>query len=93
MQIFFEVIKGFFFFATILIGLLFLRWEVILGMKYFLIAKQMLLPGYLVFAGIMIGYILSQLSSSEEKETISIKSFIVGISIGVILAIIYMFIQ
>ncbi len=53
----------------------------------------MLLPGYLVFAGIMIGYILSQLSSSEEKETISIKSFIVGISIGVILAIIYMFIQ
>ncbi|MBP7062149.1 hypothetical protein KA037_06500 [Patescibacteria group bacterium] len=62
-------------------------------MKYFLIAKQMLLPGYLVFAGIMIGYILSQLSSSEEKETISIKSFIVGISIGVILAIIYMFIQ
>lgn len=93
MQIFFEVIKGFFFFATIVIGLIFLRGEVILGTKYFLIAKQLLIPGYLVFCGIMIGYILSQISNEEEKEQISIKSFIVGISIGVILAIIYMFIQ
>lgn len=57
----------------------------------------MLMPGYLIFCGIMFGYIAAriQLGYDDEhpkKNKIYIKSFVIGIILWMILAIVYMFI-
>lgn len=55
------------------------------------------MPGYLLLSGIMFGYIAAriQLGYDDEhpnKHKIYIRSFIFGIVLGILLAIIYMFI-
>ncbi|MCX6823605.1 MAG: hypothetical protein NT085_00555 [candidate division SR1 bacterium] len=97
MNTFFEIIKGIFFFLTIVVGLFLLRGGVIFGPEYELIIKQMLMPGYLVFCGTMFGYILARIQLGYEedhphKNKIYIRSFIFGVTLGVLLAITYMFI-
>lgn len=91
MHIFFEIMKWFFFFFTIIIGLLFLRGEIILGTEYFMLAKQIIMPGYLVFCGIIMWYIIAYIQSNQETGPVYVRSFIIGITLWVILAIIYMF--
>lgn len=49
MNTLFEIIKGIFFFLTIVVGLFLLRGSVIFGPEYELLIKQILMPGYLVF--------------------------------------------
>ena len=97
MNTLFEVIKWVFFFLTIAIGLFLIRGGVILSPEYYLLIKQMLMPGYLVFCGTMFWYIIArvQLGYDEEhpnKNKIYIRSFVFGVLLGVILAIIYIFI-
>lgn len=79
MQVFFEIMKGLFFFLTILVGLIFLRGEVILGSEYTTIVRQMIMPGYLILCGIMIGYIIAQITNSTPDTKKYIKPFIIGI--------------
>jgi hypothetical protein len=45
----FEIIKGIFFFLTVIVGLFLIRGSVIFGPEYQLLMKQLLMPGYLVF--------------------------------------------
>jgi hypothetical protein len=47
--------------------------------------KTILVPGYLVFCGLMIGYLIStlwngrlQYKDDTDKEKIAIKSFVIG---------------
>lgn len=67
------------------------------GPEYQVFVKQLLMPGYLVFCGTMFWYIVAriQLGYDEDhpnKNKIYVRSFIFGIILGVILAIVYMFI-
>lgn len=97
MSTFFEFIKWIFFFLTIVVGLFFLRGAILIYPAYYPIVKQLLLPGYLIFCGMMFGYIIARLWLGYEEEhpqktKIYIRSFIIGISIGIFLAVMYIFI-
>lgn len=94
-----EMLKWIFFFLTVLIGLFFLRGQVIVGPAYYDIVRQIVMPGYLLFCGCMIGYIISRIRMGYDdeieyakKNMIYTRSFIIGISIGIVLAVIYIFI-
>lgn len=95
MSILFEVLKGVFFFLTVIIALFFLRGEVVIGVEYYETVKQILMPGYLLFCGMMLGYIIAQLRGGNkenigEKNQILVKSFMIGLGTGLFLAITYM---
>lgn len=97
MSVFFEFIKWIFFFLTIVVGLFFLRGTILIAPEYYMIVKQLLMPGYLVFCGMMFGYIIARLRLGYEEEhpqktKIYVRSFIIGISFGVLLAVFYIFI-
>ena len=97
MNTLFEIIKGIFFFLTIVVGLFLLRGSVIFGPEYQMLIKQILMPGYLVFCGTMFGYIVARIQLGYEedhphKNRIYVRSFIFGVVLGVLLAVAYMFI-
>lgn len=97
MYIFFEFVKGIFFFLTIVVGLFFLRGNIFISAEYYHIVKQLLMPGYLIFCGMMFGYIIARLWLGYEEDhprekQIYIRSFIIGISMGILLSVIYIFI-
>lgn len=97
MNTLFEIIKWIFFFLTIVVGLFLLRGSVIFGPEYLLLIKQMLMPGYLVFCWTMFGYIVARIQLWYEedhphKNRIYVRSFIFGIILWILLAVIYMFI-
>ena len=94
MGIFFEVTKGIFFFLTIIVGVFFLRGDLVLSPQNYELTKELLVPGYLIFCGMMLGYIIARLwmgydEDHPQKNTIYIKSFMIGISLGIFLAILY----
>jgi hypothetical protein len=97
MWILLEVLKGVFFFLSIVVGLFFLRWDTLIAKEYYVIVKQILMPWYLLFCWVMIGYIISRVwvwydDERDDKTKIFTKSFIIGISIGVVLALLYIII-
>jgi hypothetical protein len=70
---------------------------VIVGEEYYDIVRQILMPGYLLFCGTMIGYIISRIwigydDEKPNKNQIYTRSFLIGIGIGVVLAVIYILI-
>lgn len=99
MYIFFEAIKWIFLLLTILIWVLFLRWNILLWEETFVLAKQIAMPWYMVFCWLIIWYLIAHIriwneleENSWEKNKIYIKSFIIWIIIWFILAISYVFI-
>jgi len=97
MNTLFEIIKWIFFFLTVVVGLFLLRGEVMFGPEYQDIIKNMLMPGYLLFCGTMFWYIVARIQLGYEddhphKNRIYVRSFIFGVLLGVLLAVIYMFI-
>lgn len=97
MSVFFEFVKWIFFFLTIVVWLFFLRGSIIMWPENYAIAKEILMPGYLIFCGMMFGYIMARLRLGYEEEhpqktKIYVRSFIVGISMGILLAVFYIFI-
>ena len=97
MGVFFEFVKWIFFFLTIVVWLFFLRGSVLMSPENYAIVKQLLMPGYLIFCGMMFGYIMARLRLGYEEEhphrnKIYVRSFIMGISIGIVLAVLYIFI-
>jgi uncharacterized protein YacL len=93
MKTFYEILKWFFFFLTIMIWLFFLRWEVLLSSSIYEIIKTFIMPWYLVFCGLMIGYLIANIQSrNTQSDNIYTKSFIIGIIIWITLALSYMFI-
>ena len=99
MWIFFKILRGFFLFLTIVIGVVYLRGDLLFSAQNFQLIKTILVPGYLVFCGLIIGYLIATLWAGREqyqdfddKEKIAIKSFIIGIVVGILLAVIYLFV-
>ncbi len=67
------------------------------GPENYILIKQIIMPGYLVFCGTMFGYIAARIQLGYEedhphKNKIYVRSFVFGVVLGMILAIIYMFI-
>lgn len=94
MLFFMEVCKGIFFFLTMVVGLIFLRWENIMNENTLVVVKDILMPWYMIFSGIMLWYLLwhIQLWYEEDKTQstkIYTKFFLIGISIGILLGIVY----
>ncbi len=93
MKTFFEILKWFFFFLTIIVALFFLRWEILFSNNIYEIVKSFIMPWYLIFCGLMIWYLIAHIRSKEDdSKTVYTKSFIAGIAIGIILSLSYMFI-
>jgi hypothetical protein len=99
MWIFFKVLRGFFLFLTIVVGIVYLRGEVLFSPDNFTLIKTILIPGYLIFCGLIIGYLIatlragrSEYDEGEDREKIAIKGFIIGMIVGVTLAILSLFI-
>lgn len=100
MAILFHILRAAFFFLTLLMGVFLLRGDLLFGEQLFMLLKLILMPGYLLFCGVMIGYLIALIwagkdtsaSSESIKETILKKSFIIGIVIGLVLAMSYIFI-
>ena len=93
MKTFFEIIIWFFFFLSIVVGLFLLRWEILFSSNVYALIKSILLTWYLVVTWLMIWYLVANIWSrqnSDEKKVYS-KSFLIGILLGVILALVYMF--
>lgn len=78
-------------------GGLLVRGDVIFWTEIFKVLKEVLMPGYLVFCGIMVGYLIAVIWQWKTpwsgeliiKESIFKKSFIIGIGVGLILAVCY----
>ena len=93
MKAFFDIIIWFFFFFSILVGLFLLRGEILFSWEAYVIIKNILVPWYLIITWLMIWYLVANIWSkqnSDEKKVYS-KSFIIGIIVWVILALVYMF--
>ncbi len=92
-----EVCKGIFFFITMLVGIFFLRGETMIWQQSYIITKEILMPGYLLFCGIMLWYILARIQIGYEEEKadqtkLYTKFFMIGTGIGIVLALIYIII-
>lgn len=92
----YELIKLLYFISTIFVAVFFLRGEVLFG-SFYRMAIEYIMPGYLILCGIMIGYIIAQLWTSlydteDTKESLYLKSFIIGCVVGLGLALAYIFI-
>lgn len=99
MYVFFEVIKWLFLFFTVMVWILFLRGNIILWESSFRIAKQVIMPGYLIFCWLIIGYLIAHVwigndrdEANTQKNKIYVKSFIIWIILWIVLAITYIFI-
>jgi uncharacterized membrane protein len=93
MKTFYEILKWFFFFLTIIVGLFFLRGEILLSTHIYEVIKTFIMPWYLIFCGLIIGYLIANIQSkNKDASKVYTKSFIIGIVIGVVLSLSYMFI-
>ncbi len=93
MRTFFEILKWFLFFLTIIVALFFLRGDILLSNHVYDIIKAFIMPWYLVFCGIMIWYLIAHIRSKENNSpSVYTKSFIMWIIIGIVLSLSYMFI-
>ena len=92
MVIFFEVIKGIFFFLSVLVWLVVLRWDILFSVSVFEMIKLILIPWYLIFCGLMIGYLgvyVFGINHDEISHKFYVRSFVVGLLIGFIFAVLY----
>lgn len=104
MAFIFELIKWLFFVLTIVVGMLAINGTQILSSLGFdqaslPVVQGILMPGYFVLWGIMVGYIISQLRvanydedvSAEVVQGVRTKSFLLGLFLGALFAIVYVF--
>lgn len=95
MKIFYNILKYIYYILTIFVGVFFLQGELLFGDNY-LVLLQYVLPGYLLVSWVMIGSVLSTiiLTHVQDEKIIHntrIKYFVIGLMIGVILALAYIF--
>ena len=100
MTILFQILRRVFYFTTLIMGVFLIRWELFFGEYLFTTIGMFLMPGYLLFCGCMVGYLISLIwagksidaQMSEVKENILKKSFLIGIIVGLALAMLFIFI-
>ena len=95
MRTFFKVLRWFFFFLTIVTGIVYMRGEVLFE-KNFELIKLIVVPGYLVFCGLMMWYLIATFRVWREKykeeinkERIATRSFLIGSILGITFALTY----
>lgn len=99
MIILFQILNSIFLFFTLLMGAFLLRGDIIFGPEVALMMKSILMPAYLIFCGVMIGYLVGIIRIGKEeysevlhkKEKIYKNSFLIGILVGLVLALSYIF--
>lgn len=82
---------------TLIMGVFLLRGEIIFGENTSKILMLILMPGYLLLCGVMVGYLVSIIWAGKDTEdtALSVKeqilkaSFIIGIVVGILLALGY----
>ena len=100
MAILFQILRRVFYFTTLIMGVFLIRWELFFWEYLFTTIGMILMPGYLLFCGCMVGYLISLIwdgksidaQMSEVKENILKKSFLIGIIVGLALAMLFIFI-
>ncbi len=78
-------------------GILLVRGDIILWEWAFNIVKEIVMPGYLVFCWIMIGYLIAIVWQGKNPASYDLtvqgkilnKSFIIGVVIWIVLALVY----
>lgn len=76
-----------------MVWIFFLRGHILLSTYTHEIIKTFIMPGYLVFCGIMIGYLIAHVwAKNQDSTNIYTKSFIIWVVIWIVLSISYMFI-
>lgn len=97
MPILFEVLKIVFFVSSIIIALFTLRGYYYIPDATFSSLTNMLLPGYLLITGLMIGYLYILYIKTRDAEAMTNKQrvtgFLLGLTIGILLAIAYIFLH
>jgi formate hydrogenlyase subunit 4 len=97
MVIFYEVIKWFFFMMTIVLALFLAKWTSIFPADVATQLQQILLPGYLLFCGIILGYVIAIFQVEPARHTpsqqhrIYKQGFLIGCLVGVAFALVYIF--
>lgn len=97
MAILFQVLRGGFYFLTLIMWVFLLRWELIFGDNVAKMLMMFLMPGYLLLCGVMVWYLVSLIWAGKDtedtvasiKEQILKTSFIIGIVVGILLALGY----
>ena len=97
MERFYTIVKIIYYILTIFVGVFFLRWELLFG-SYYTTLLEYVIPGYLVFCGVMIGYIISKLAAINSSElnnhhAVQMRSFVIGLVIWVLLALLYIILR
>jgi hypothetical protein len=97
MAVLFQVLRWFFYCFTVIMGILLVRWDIILWEGAFWIVKEIAMPWYLVFCWLMIGNLIGIIWQWKNPSTYDLnleqsilnKSFIIGVVIGIVLALCY----
>ena len=99
MRTLFKVLRWFFYFLTIVTGVVYMRGEVLFDESVFKLIKTILIPGYLVFCGLMMWYLIATFRVWNEKykeeinkERIATRSFLIGSVLWIIFALLYIFV-
>ena len=95
MRTLFKVLRWFFYFLTIVAGVVYMRGEVLFEWNFELI-KSIVIPWYLVFCGLMLWYLVATFWVGREKykeeidkERIATRSFLIWSVFWIIFALIY----
>ena len=95
MRTLFKVLRWFFYFLTIVTGIVYMRGEVLFGSNVELI-KSIVVPGYLVFCGLMLWYLIAvfwvgreKYKDDIDKERIATRSFLIGSVSWIVFSLIY----
>lgn len=95
MRTLFKVLRWFFYFFTVVTGIVYLRGEVLFEWNFDLI-KKIVVPGYLVFCGLMMWYLIAtfwvwreKYKEEINKERIATRSFLIGIVLWIMFALVY----
>lgn len=97
MRTLFKILRWFFYFFTIVTGVVYMRGEVLFWDNFDLI-KNILIPWYLVFCGLMFGYLVATFWVWREKyvedinkERIATRSLIIWVVWWIVFNLVYLF--
>lgn len=95
MRTLFKVLRWFFYFFTIVVGIVYMRGEVLFEWNFELI-KKIIIPWYLIFCWLMLWYLIAtfwvwreKYQEEIDKERIATRSFLIWSVCWIVFAITY----